>query len=80
MVKDVKLFDGRGERGVDKGVKIGVQGLKDRDRTFIRGARFINEGATSEFEGCWKDSSGKDERNQALKLVEPCGMETREEV
>ena len=76
MVKNMKLFDGGGERGVYKRVKIRVQGLKDGDRTFIGGARFINKGATGGFKGFGKDSSGEDERNQALELLEPCGMET----
>ena len=56
VVKDLKFLDGRGEVRVDKGVKIGVKGLKDRDRTLICCPWFINEGAAGGFEGFWKET------------------------
>ena len=45
VVKDMGRFHGSGERGVDKGVKVSIESLENRDRTFVRDTRFVNEGS-----------------------------------
>ena len=76
MVKDVEVFDCRGEMGVDKGVKVGVECLEDGDGTFVRCPRFVNERAAGDFEGFWEETGGEDERDEALDLLEPDWVET----
>ncbi len=66
--------------GVDKGVEIGVKGLENGDWTFIRSARFVDEGSTSGFERTRKEASGKDEGNEALNLLEPDGVKSGKKI
>ena len=54
--------------------------MKEGDGTFISGPRFINECVASDFEGFRKETSGEDERYEALQLLEPDRMEAGEEV
>ena len=59
---------------------MGVKGLKDGDGMFISCPKFINECAACDFEGFGKETSGEDERYEALELLEPDRMEAGEEV
>ena len=80
VVENVDFFYCGGEIGVDKGVKVRVQGLEDRDGTFISGPRFVNECTAGDFEGFGEETSGEDERDEALELLEPGRTEVGEEV
>lgn len=80
VVKNMGRFDGGGERGVDKGVKVGIEGLKNRDRAFISDTRFVNEGSAGDFKRRRKDASGEDERDERVKSIRPCGVETSKDI
>ena len=47
VVKDIRGFNSGREGSVNKRVKVGIEGLKNRYWTFIGNARFVYEGATS---------------------------------
>ena len=80
VIKDIGGLNSGREGSVYKRVKVGIEGLKNRDWTLIGNARFVDEGATSEFKRRRENSSGKDKRNEGIKRIRPRRMEASKDV
>ena len=80
VIENMGGLDSSGEGFVDKGVKMGIESMEDRDWTFVSDTGLINKSSAGGFERSWKDASGENKRNKGVESVGPRGVETSKKI